>query len=189
MQSTVLDRAQAQDESYFARESAGTWWKLPEPVVQGILGRDDANVHRAGLPDAVLCQEVIHLVQTLTKLPDELIDVVHQPQWHVLLHSTNRLAKQTSCNFSLQPPADSFMMCSPQMQSHASMSVYTFHTFKNPKLDSSGISAPGVTDKVLNSPMPRLLVEHRQHGGVPPKLFRRTPSAGTRMEIMRTTAR
>ena len=52
--------------------------------VEGALGRDDADVLRAGQPDAVLGDEVLHLVQPLAELGDEVVDVVQQADRDVL---------------------------------------------------------------------------------------------------------
>ena len=52
--------------------------------VEGALGRDDADVLRARQPDAVLGDEVLHLVQPLPKLGDEVVDVVQQADRDVL---------------------------------------------------------------------------------------------------------
>ena len=55
--------------------------------VERVLGRDDADVDRPGLPDPVLRDQVLHLVQPLPELGDEVVDVVEQADRDVLQSS------------------------------------------------------------------------------------------------------
>ena len=55
--------------------------------VDSVLCGDDADVNSSLLPKPVVCYQILHLVQPLTELGDELVDVVQQADGNVLVDS------------------------------------------------------------------------------------------------------
>ena len=49
-----------------------------------VYSRDDSNVNDPLLEQPVVRDQVLHLVQPLTELGDELVDVIEKTNWNVL---------------------------------------------------------------------------------------------------------
>merc|ERR1719186_1507454 len=56
--------------------------------VHRILRRDDSNVNDPLLEQPVVCNQVLHLIQPLTELGNELVDVIKKTDWDVLVNTT-----------------------------------------------------------------------------------------------------
>ena len=61
---------------------------LPEAIVKSILSRDYTNIYSSLLPDPVTRQDVVHLVNTLPKLADPVVDIVHEANGQVTVHAS-----------------------------------------------------------------------------------------------------
>ena len=52
-----------------------------ETEIQSVLGRDNANANGTLTPETIGSKQVFYLVQALSELLDELINVVHETDW------------------------------------------------------------------------------------------------------------
>ena len=54
--------------------------------VDGVLGGDDSNVDGSLLPQSVIGDEILHLVQSLAEFSAELVDIVQETNGDVLVN-------------------------------------------------------------------------------------------------------
>ena len=58
---------------------------IPEAIVECFLSCNSTNANGPLLPDTILGEYILHLIQPFSKLADEFIDVIHEANWDVLV--------------------------------------------------------------------------------------------------------
>lgn len=85
------------------RNASNTWKKnehsklWPESQINSILSRDDADVFRSQLPDAILSQHIINLIDDLHAAVTPLVNVVKQPNRQILSTQNNCCGTSVHC--------------------------------------------------------------------------------------------